>query len=187
MIAIFSLFVVLPMILILIAKKEKKDEINSTPILSLPMGAKADIENGKLPTFFCRNLFLSQDEVCHFIENARYDTFSVQKHYVRYGGGSSTAKNNKRYRSSCYSYHPYTTQIKTRHTGTIYITNKRIVFTSNNYGVTISLTDIIIAMPSDKIISFHCTESIYQFYVPDSFLILTLLNNINQKMNCIER
>lgn len=179
MMTAFALFVVLPIILVVIAKKEKKEEQKNTPVLSVPSTAKTDILNGNLPIFRSNNLFLSQNEICHFIENARYDTFTTQKHYVRYGGGRSTAKNDNRYRSSCYSYHPYTTQAKTRHMGTIYITNKQIVFTSNSYGITIPLTDIVTAIPSDKSVSFHCSKNIYQFYVPDGFLILTLLNNIN--------
>lgn len=108
------------------------------------------IENGELPKKEV-NINLQKNEVCYFSDSNVdwYETRTVTKK-INYGGVNYRIKIMKGvyYRSGSVNVQRITTEeLKRIDSGTIYVTNKRVIFQGNNKNTSISLSKILSVIP----------------------------------------
>ena len=158
--------------------KGNNDNSNVVSITSiLPDGAKQLIDNNSLPTFNTATIVLAKNETCHFIDKAIRATEKKQKvnklfragnsiriakgWTIHLGGGSMTPRYN-----SVVEYH----------NGVIYITNKRIIFSSNYEAFDKKLSDLSAIIPYRDGLTLQFGEKIYKVFISDPIYAAKVIN-----------
>ncbi|MBE5820202.1 MAG: TM2 domain-containing protein [Clostridiales bacterium] len=92
------------------------------------------INEGKLPNIIATNLNLSEDEICHYMEKGY--TFKEKTITTGYTGKSSGVSikvmDGLTYRTGGSGSKAIRETQRTTYTGILYITNKRVIYTSTN-------------------------------------------------------
>lgn len=156
----------------------------NTPMVPsvLPDAAKNQVLCGKLPILQMSNLFLKNQEYCHYADQALYEKRTVKQRKIRkstgvstpglfrgtrvhFGGGETTSVDDVQY-----------TSLK----GVLYITNRRIIFTSSTEGFDKKVDDLISVNPYANCVEFQFGKETLKVFVPDGNLVLSVLKLINE-------
>ena len=110
-----------------IEKNTNSKSLMSTEILNM-------IKNGQLPTIICTNINLTNDEVCHYADIGY--TFKDKTITTGYTGKSRGISirlaKGLTYRTGGSGGKTIREKQRTTYTGTLYITNKRVIYSSTN-------------------------------------------------------
>ena len=159
---------------------QENDNSNDFVINSiLPLEAKNKIDNDILPTFITSTIILNENEKCHYIERAILITEEKQKEKkifrtgnsirimkgwtIHFGKGNLTPK----YRI-----------INKYSNGIIYVTNKRIVFSSNNIAFDNEINRLSSIIPYTDGIGLQFGTIIYNILIPNHSYIVKIINMI---------
>lgn len=182
MITLFVLAVIL-FIILKLSKRKKNEAKIATGIL--PQEAIREIADGKTPFFDYPFVNYENNEKCHFVDNAKYFTYSNLTYHQRVSNTRSVKRKNKRYRTNFATIYPITTTVTNKYEGTLIITNHRIIFNSDEYSVSIPLSCVVVLTPYNNRIIINSGKSIDCFYVADGYVVYNLLNNIFQTKETI--
>lgn len=154
----------------------------TTPVVPsiLPNLAKQEILNGRLPNINVNRLLLKKDEFCHYAEKAIYEKKTTRKKYIRrnngysmpglfkgtrihLGGGTTNVSEDLEYSTI---------------RGYLYITNKRVIFLSNDIGFETKVADLTAITPYSNCIELQTKKEIYRVFVPDGEIVNIVLQLI---------
>ena len=129
-----------------------------------PAGAVAKVQSGTLPIIQVDKLVLKTGEVCHYVDVAIRITEKVVRHTKRVGGayriiGGLYASGGESV-STPISQDQYTK-------GYLYITNKRIIFTSKTTPMEQQINKITAITPYTDGVDIQCGNKTYIFFVPN--------------------
>ena len=178
------LSIIIAIIIVCYDLKKEKQNKNVCSIVS--PNYTSYITNGGLPVIDYNHLNYLPGEKCHLIEAANYFVTTKNKKYYRTYSGETTYKKNKRYRTSDTTSYSVTDTSTTVYKGRIIITNKRIIFSSNDEFFCISLSNIVTYVPYSNAITLNLKKGHKSFYVPNGYVIATLIYNIlneNKRFN----
>lgn len=140
------------------------------------------ISNGNLPELTEINLLTKKGEYCHYAENVKRIVVTTRTSYKTRSSGVNfrVAKG-----VSVGSRESYTEPIKTSNSneyeGTLYITNKRIVFLASEKGVEIPFSKLLGVQPySDGVELFIASKS-YIFRIDDMREFSAIMSGIGTK------
>ena len=154
-------------------------EIPQPPVMSsiLPSAAISEIKAGRLPILNAANVVLSNGEVCHYIDEACLVTKKIERHYQRRNNGMSfKIAKGMYYHTGDSNSHPIEYEVPVYTKGYLYITNKRIVFTSREKGFDKKLTAISSITPYSDAIGIQSGEKIYNLLLPSPGTANVVLN-----------
>lgn len=157
-----------------------KQSINQVPTLQtrLPDVVKKELLIGRLPILKTNTLFLKNGEVCHYMDNAIFEKRKVKNRYVRrnagysmpglfkgnrihFGGGNTDVVDNVTYEHL---------------NGTLYITNKRIVFVGEECGFDKNISKISALTPYSNCIKLQFdNDTTYTVFIPDGNVVNMVL------------
>lgn len=135
----------------------------------LPDIAKQQIMSGTLPILQPSHLILKNGEICHYVDRAIYEKRTVNKKRINknmghsapglfkgtrihFGGGTAEYVDDIKYST-----------IK----GTLYITNKRVIFVSSTDGFEHKLDKLVATTPYANCIELQFSKEILKLFVPD--------------------
>lgn len=145
----------------------------------LPAIAVNEIMAGRLPQINVNTLFLKRGETCHYADNALWIKETKKRKTTRSGGGSSYP--GIFIRGSRW-YHGGSTSISEDITesqeikGVLYITNQRIVFTSQRGGFDKNFRDLSAVQPYANCIELQYGNDLYKVFIPDGNIANTLIH-----------
>ena len=135
----------------------------------LPDIAKNEIVNGRLPHINVDKLFAKRGEICHYVDNAMLVLEKKKKVVHSRNGGFSTPgllKGNRWHWGNTTSTVDEEIETET-HKGILYITNKRIVFSSKGVGIDKQYRYLSTVKPYANAIELQYGSTIYSLFVPD--------------------
>lgn len=142
-----------------------------TPIVPsiLPDIVKNEIMNGRLPHINADKLFLKRGEICHYADQALLVVEKTKKVVHSRSHGTSAPglfKGNRHHWGGTTS--KVEERIETEeHKGILYITNKRIIFTSQNVGFDKQYRYLSSVKPYANALELQYGSKIYALFVPD--------------------
>lgn len=162
--AIFALILIL--IFAIISKKnaKKQEKVKS----KVSPDVMAEIDKGAIPIFQC-DLNYNVNEVCYFVDNAKYFTYKEVTYYRNFSDGKN---------AGCSTTVPWTYNKTNRYKGEIIITNQRVIFNGDGCCVNVYLDSIITCKSSERKITINASGGIYEIYVANSGSIENLIKNI---------
>lgn len=147
----------------------------------MPSGAIDQINRGVLPVMNTNKLILGKGEVCHFSERAIRVTEKKSRHYE---GGSQGVSiriaKGVTYRTGRHRGTPVDeiTYVKTK--GLLYITNKRIVFVSDEQAFEKKYKSLTACIPYTNAIKLQFGNAIITLMVPDGNVVNNVISMIHQ-------
>ena len=147
----------------------------------LPAVAKQEIMNGRLPILKTSKFFLKSGETCHFMDRAIYEKQVVKKRYVSNGGSYSMPGIFKGTRISVRkgNVQPVEETYYEQNKGTLYITNKRIIFVSQQNGFDKKIGNIVAVTPFRNCVELQFSKGVYRVFVPDGNVVYAVLQQLN--------
>jgi hypothetical protein len=144
----------------------------------MPPIAINEIQSGRLPQLNSKNIFLKNDEICHYIDKAILLKEKVQKIYVRKGGGYSMAGFFKGTRININNGRTDVREnvVIEQFRGVMYITNKRIIFQANSNAFEKSHTSLTAISPYANAIELQYGSKSFSLLVPNGVIISTVMN-----------
>lgn len=148
----------------------------------LPEVAKKEIIAGRPPILRTTRIFLQDEEILHYMDNAIYEKENVNRRTYRrnagysmpgffkgtriyLGGGSSDSQNVVSFQ-----------QIR----GMLYITNKRLIFVGDEDGFDENILTLTAVTPYSNCIQLQFGKSRYRLFVPDGNIPHILLQQLHQ-------
>ena len=137
-----------------------------------------------LPIITVDTMSLTKNEVCHFAGDASF--CKIKQQTVGYEGGSHGVSfrvmKGVNFRVGNYKGHYIKEEIIDKTNGSIYLTNKRIIFSAVKNSSVIRYTDIINLGIVDNLLQIQTEKRTYLFQVIDSFNFLVILEFIINKI-----
>ena len=149
----------------------------------LPSIVTDEIHQGRLPHINADRLFLKHGELCHYADRAILIVVQKNKvHFTKNFGISvpGLLKGNR------YHHGQSTTtaeeQVKTeQYQGILYITNRRIIFTSKSKGFDKQYRYLSAVMPYANGIELQYGSTIYSLVVPDGPITYAVIQMLQQR------
>lgn len=143
----------------------------------LPDAAKQEIVRGRLPILNTNKIFLKPGEKCHYVDKAIYEKRIAKKRYVHRGNSYSVPGFFKGTRINMGGGH--TDVIDNEHyenfRGILYITNKRIIFVTEENGFNKKIDELVALTPYANCIMLQFSKENYKLFVPDGNLAYKVL------------
>ncbi len=154
----------------------------NTPVVSsiLPVAAKQEIMQGRLPILNTNKLFLKSGEHCHYIDKAIYEKETIRKRYARKNGGFSMPglfKGTRIYLGGGNTDVVDRVQYD-RFKGILYITNKRIIFVSDTNGFDKKIDSLIALSPYSNCVELQFSKNTIRLFVPDGGIVHAVLQQV---------
>ena len=147
----------------------KNNKIPQIPSI-LPDIAKREILSGRLPEINVKTLFLKRGEVCHYADKAMWEKVLTNRKTTRYGGGHSMPgiiiSGSRWYSAKSTSYSENIQDIQ-HIKGILYITNRRIIFSSPNGGFDKDYKNLSAVQPYANCIELQYGNAMFKVFVPD--------------------
>ena len=160
------------------AKEKRQNELES--LQKQWEEKKKELADNGLPTVEPQTLQLTKGEVCHFAGIAYYCKLKQQT--VGYEGGSRGVNfrimKGVNFRVGNYKGHYVKQDITERTSGTIYLTNIKIVFTATQNSSVIKYKDILNLDTSDNMLQIQTEKKTYFFQVIDLLNFMVILEYI---------
>lgn len=146
----------------------------------MPEGAIFQINNGFVPNIKTSRILLVSNEKCCFIERAILINEKIKKHTEgRTRGVSFRICKGLTYKVGRYAGNPVETKIIEKTKGLIYITNKRIIFVSEENSFEKKYNSLTASTVFDEGINLQFSNKSYKFLMPNPFVLNKVLNMIN--------
>jgi len=153
----------------------------STPVLvtTMPQSAINAVMSGKLVAKKDTNIILKKNEYLHWSDPAVLVVEKKHKRYVRRGGGTSF----KGFFGMRHYINNGQTDVQEdvyteQHSGTLYITSKRIIFQSPTNSFDKPHTKLSSINPYSNAIELQYDTKTYQLFVPNGSIIAQVINLI---------
>ncbi len=142
----------------------------------MPIGARNEIMQGKLPAITANQIFLKSGETCYYLDKAILNEHTTQKVYNR-GGGSAPGlfKGTRVYYGQT---RPKEYETIKQHKGVLYITNKRIVFQAREKGFEKQHRYLTAVAPYLNAIELQYGEKTMELIVPDGNIVNAVLQMV---------
>ena len=143
----------------------------------LPDVAKDEIRKGRLPHINVDILFTKQGEICHYADQAVLMVEKKKKVAHTQNRGVSIPGlfgETRYYRGGSTSTANEETEIE-YHKGMLFITNKRIIFTSKNTGFDKQYRYLSAIKPYSNAIELQYASEIYSVFVPDGAIAYAVI------------
>lgn len=144
---------------------------NNTPVITsmLPQVAVDEIYAGRLPVLRTSRVFLKSGEICHYMDSAVFEKENKKRHTVRHSGGYSVPGLFKGTRVHIGTGNADTEEIVTYQqiTGTLFITNKRVIFVGNEDGFDEKIENLSAVTPYANCIQLQFSSKRYRLFVPN--------------------
>jgi hypothetical protein len=143
----------------------------------LPTAARNEIMNGRLPHVNPDKLFLKRGEICHYADRAMLELSKTKKWVNSTHVGHSVPgllkgnRWNMGHTISTVEESPFVVN----HKGILYITNKRIIFTSKNYGFDKQFQYLSSFCPYANAIELQYGSTLYRIFVPDGNVVANVI------------
>jgi len=149
-----------------------------TVLTILPPAAAAEIQHGRLPQLNTTTIFLKSGEICHYIDKAILMKEKIVKGYVRKGGSYSMPGLFKgtRIRLNRGRIDPDEKVITEQFRGVLYVTNKRVIFQSNQNGFEKQHTSLTSIAPYTNAVDLQYDSICHRLLVPDGELLNKVMN-----------
>ncbi len=146
----------------------------------MPEGAILQINNGFIPNIKTSRILLASNEKCCFVERAILLNEKIKKHTEgRTRGVSFRICKGLTYRIGKYAGNPVETKIMERTKGLIYITNKRIIFVSEENSFEKKYNSLTASTIFNEGINLQFNNKSYKFLMPNSFVLNKVICMIN--------
>lgn len=139
----------------------------------LPSVAKTEILNDRLPHINADKLFLKRGEICHYADRAMLELVKTKRTVNSHHVGHSVPgllQGNRWNIGNTISTSEESIYVKT-YKGILYITNKRIIFSSNGYGFDKQFQYLSSYCPYTNGIDLQYGSTIYRLFVPDGNIV----------------
>ena len=148
-----------------------EDENENIPAM-MPNGVIDQIQSGVLPTIGTSQLMLTKNEKCHYVERA---IRVIEKRTKHYEGGSQGVSiriaKGVTYRTGKYKGKPVEDVFYIKTKGLLYVTDKRIVFVSEDQGFEKKLKSLTACFPYTNAIKFQFGNTTITLMVPDGSIV----------------
>ena len=143
----------------------------------LPDAIINEIKSGKLPIINANKLFLKRGELCHFADHAIYLEQKKKKvsHSRSYGHSSPGLFKGTRIHTGGTTSTSEEVVDYTRHKGSLYITNMRIIFNSNEGAFDKQLRDLSSIKPYSNAVELQFGQKLITLYVPDGAAVYSVI------------
>ena len=146
----------------------------------MPEGAILQINNGFFPNIKTTRILLASNEKCCFVERVILINEKIKKHTEgKTKGISFRICKGLTYRVGNYAGNPVETKIIEKTKGLIYITNKRIIFVSEENSFEKKYNTLTASIVFNEGINLQFNTKSYKFLMPNSFVLNKVLNMIN--------
>ena len=161
----------------LFGKTNNDNAVDLTLTSILPVGAMREIESGNLPVFNTATIVMSKNEICHFIDKSILVAEEKRKSYKsnRFGSSIRILKGWTIHLGNG-NMSPNITSVQSFHKGILYITNERIVFSSQKEVFDKKLKNLSSIIPYKDGITFQFGDRTYNVLLCDAKYALTILN-----------
>ncbi len=162
-----------------ILSQPPRNQLGTSNITSiLPIAAVQIIQSGKLPHLNTKTIFLTNGEVCHYIERAIMVT---ERNIVTgYTGGSNgwsiRIMRGINYRFGHRKGTPIRENVQTYTKGVLYFTNKRAIFVARKNSFEKKISTITAVTPYNDAIILQFGNTSYSILLPDGNIAYTVLN-----------
>ena len=137
-----------------------------------------------LPVITIDTMSLTKNEVCHFMGEACF--CKIKQQTVGYEGGSRGVSlrvmKGVSFRVGNYKGHQIKEDVIEKTNGSIYLTNKKIVFSAIKNSSVIRYNAIINLNVTDNMLQIQTEKKTYLFQIVDSFNFLVILESIMDKL-----
>lgn len=144
---------------------------------------KNEISTNGLPILTVETLHLTKNEICHFVGDASF--CKIKRETVGYEGGSRGVSfrlaKGINFRIGNYQGHYIKSDYAEKTNGTIYLTNKRIIFTALKNSSIIKYKDIINLNAYDNMLQIQTENKVYMFQIVDSLTFMVILEYLINK------
>lgn len=160
--------------------EQPENELKEKIPAIMPEGAILQINNGFFPNIKTSRILLASNEKCYFVERAILVNEKIKKHTEgRTRGLSFRICKGLTYRVGKYAGNPIETKIIEKTKGLIYITNKRIIFVSEENSFEKKYNSLTASTVFNDGISLQFNSKSYKFLMPNSFSLNKVLGMIN--------
>lgn len=163
------------------AEEEKKKE--EELLKEMWEEKKNEISNNGLPTVSPDTLHLTKNEICHFIGDASF--CKIKKQVVGYEGGSRGVSfrlmKGVSFRVGNHRGHYVKEEVTEKLDGTIYLTSKKIVFSTMEKTFTIKYDNILTLNNYNNMLQIQTEKKNYLFQVVDTLNFMVILEYILNK------
>jgi len=155
---------------------QPKPNIPQVPSI-LPDIAKNEIRCGRLPHINADKLFVKRGEICHYADQAMLVVEKTKRVVRTRNNGISTPG---LFKGDRYHWGGSTSTIDEQteseyHKGILYITNKRIVFTSKTVGFDKQYRYLSAVKPYSNAIELQYGSTIYSLFVPEGDIAYSVI------------
>jgi hypothetical protein len=145
----------------------------------MPQVAIDEIVGGRLPQLITTRVMLKQGEILHYFDPAVLLIRKKRRKYVRRGGGTSfKGFFGMRHYMGGGNTDVVENEYDEQAQGTLYITNKRVIFQSSVSGFDNPHTKLSAVNPYSDGIELQYGNKIYRLFVPSGGMIQRVLNLI---------
>ena len=156
--------------------KQPQPQIPTVPSI-LPDIAKNEIKQGRLPHINVDVLFVKRGEICHYADRAILIVDKKKKVVHSINHGFSTPglfKGNRHHWGGGISTVDEQKEIE-HYKGMLYVTNKRIIFSSKDIGFDKQYRYLSSVKPYSNAIELQYGSTIYSIFVPDGSIVYTVI------------
>lgn len=150
----------------------------------IPENAKNIILSGKLPVFTTKTIMLNKNEICHYIDKAVM-TVKETKKYYQSRRGNNRVRITKNWSINLGGGRTTPTEYETMkyHSGVLYVTNQRIIFSSQDIAFEKKISDLTAIVPYNDAIGIQCGNDMTNFLMEQAPLCATVINLLNSSVN----
>ncbi len=156
--------------------KPPQPKIPQVPSI-LPDVAKNEILNGRLPHITVDKLFVNRGEICHYADKAILVVEKKRRVVHSHHMGRSMPgllKGNRWNTGMSTSYVDEDIESE-EHRGILYITNKRIIFSSDSVGFDKQYRYLSSVRPYSNAIELQYGSNIYSLFIPDGNIAYSVI------------
>ena len=143
----------------------------------LPVAAKNEIVQGRLPVLNTTSIFLKAGEKCHYIDKAILTIQKKKKVYHHVGSSRKGLFGNYRVNYGTGSSKEYTEPYQYK--GILYITNKRVVFQAAENSFDKPHSKLSSIAPFTNAVILQYGDKTYQLTVADGAIVNAVLKLVN--------
>lgn len=174
---IIILVVTIAIVVVVVSLQKRTKQRKLTELKVKYDNLKMEYQTNGLPTVQADSIKLTKGEVCHFVGNASF--CKMKQEIVGYAGGSRGISvrviKGVSFRIGNYKGHSIKKQVIKRNVGKIYLTSKKIIFSSIKNSSTIKINDIIALNIFEKLLQIQTDQKSYLFDIENIFNFLILL------------
>jgi hypothetical protein len=145
----------------------------------MPPAVISQITSGQLPNIATKTVFMKSGETCHYMDRAILLKDKVEKSYVRHNTGiSAPGLFRTRVNTSGGRTNVEERKVTEEHKGVLYITNKRVIFSSSANAFDKPISGLSSCIPYKNAIELQYGSVTFSLLVADGDVVATVLNMV---------